>query len=171
MSLPRLFRTGEAAYSLLMPSLSVALIRWRNCQRFSWPTFSFLSILAFASSKNREHKLLITFTSHSITWLFYWVKGHNVQASNSAHQVYLNSRTVCDKFTIIAFQLFLLPPPPFPPTPHGRPVMSDVSPVSGISGLSFDPTSLSPLFFSSLVLLPFLSYLFFFFFLPAGPFI
>ena len=44
--------------------------------------------------------------------------------------------------------------------------MSDVSPLSGISGLSFDSTLLSPLLFFCLVLLPFLSYLF----LPAGPF-
>ena len=49
--------------------------------------------------------------------------------------------------------------------PEGRPEMSDVSPLSGISGLSFDSTLLSPLFFC-LVLLPFLSYCF----LPAGPF-
>ena len=45
--------------------------------------------------------------------------------------------------------------------PEGRPGMSDVFPLSGISGLSFDSTLLSPLF-----LLPFLSYRF----LPAGPF-
>ena len=49
--------------------------------------------------------------------------------------------------------------------PEGRPGMSDVSPLSGISGLSFDSTLLSPLFFFCLVLLPFLSYRF----LPAGP--
>ena len=51
-------------------------------------------------------------------------------------------------------------------TPEGRPGMSDVSPLSGISGLSFDSTLLSPLLFFCLVLLPFLSYRF----LPAGPF-
>ena len=50
--------------------------------------------------------------------------------------------------------------------PEGRPGMSDVSPLSGISGLSFDSTLLSPLLFFCLVLLPFLSYSF----LPAGPF-
>ena len=50
--------------------------------------------------------------------------------------------------------------------PEGRPGMSDVSPLSGISGLSFDSTLLSLLLFFCLVLLPFLSYLF----LPAGPF-
>ena len=50
--------------------------------------------------------------------------------------------------------------------PEGRPGMSDVSPLSGISGLSFDSTLLSPFLFFCLVLLPFLSYLF----LPAGPF-
>ena len=44
--------------------------------------------------------------------------------------------------------------------------MSDVSPLSGISGLSFDSTLLSPLLFFCLVLIQFLSYLF----LPAGPF-
>ena len=49
----------------------------------------------------------------------------------------------------------------------GRPGMSDVSPVSGISGLSFDSTLLSPLLFFCLVLLLFLSYLL----LPAGPFV
>ena len=48
----------------------------------------------------------------------------------------------------------------------GRPGMSDVSPLSGISGLSFDSTLLSPLLFFCLVLLPFLSYRF----LHAGPF-
>ena len=51
-------------------------------------------------------------------------------------------------------------------TPEGRPGMSDVSPLSGISGLSFDSTLLSPLLFFCLVLLPFLSDRF----LPAGPF-
>ena len=50
--------------------------------------------------------------------------------------------------------------------PEGRPGMSDVSPLSGISGLSFDSTLLSPRLFFCLVLLPFLSYRF----LPAGPF-
>ena len=39
--------------------------------------------------------------------------------------------------------------------------MSDVSPLSGISGLSFDSTLLSPLLFFCLVLLPIPSYLFF----------
>ena len=38
--------------------------------------------------------------------------------------------------------------------------MSDVSPLSGISGLSFDSTLLSPLLFFCLVLVPFLLYLF-----------
>ena len=41
--------------------------------------------------------------------------------------------------------------------PEGRPGMSDVFPLSGISGLSFDLTLLSPLFFYCLVLLIFLS--------------
>ena len=50
--------------------------------------------------------------------------------------------------------------------PEGRPGMSDVSSLSGISGLSFDSTLLSPRLFFCLVLLPFLSYRF----LPAGPF-
>ena len=47
-----------------------------------------------------------------------------------------------------------------PVTPKGRPGMSDVSPLSGISGLSFDSTLLFPLLFFCLVLLIFLSYLF-----------
>ena len=47
-----------------------------------------------------------------------------------------------------------------------RPGMFDVSPLSRISGLSFDSTLLSPLLFFCLVLLPFLSYRF----LPVGPF-
>ena len=51
-------------------------------------------------------------------------------------------------------------------TPEGRPGMSDVSPLSGISGLSFDSTLLSPLLFFCLVLLLFSCYPF----LPAGPF-
>ena len=51
-------------------------------------------------------------------------------------------------------------------SPEGRPGRSDFSPLSGISGLSFDSTLLSPLLFFCLVLLPFLSYRF----LPAGPF-
>ena len=46
-------------------------------------------------------------------------------------------------------------------SPEGRPEMSDVSPLSGISGLSFDSILLSPLLLFCLVLLPFLSYLFF----------
>ena len=44
--------------------------------------------------------------------------------------------------------------------------MSNISLLSGISGLSFDSILLSPLLFFWLVLLPFLSYRF----LPAGPF-
>ena len=44
--------------------------------------------------------------------------------------------------------------------PEGKPGMSDVSSLSGISGLSFDSTLLSPLSFFRLVLLLFLSYLF-----------
>ena len=55
---------------------------------------------------------------------------------------------------------------PFKAPPEGRPGMSVVSPLSGISGLSFDSTLLSHLLFFCLVLLPFLSYRF----LPAGPF-
>ena len=43
--------------------------------------------------------------------------------------------------------------------------MSYVPPLSGILGLSFDSTLLSPLLFFCLVLLPFLSYCF----LPTGP--
>ena len=50
--------------------------------------------------------------------------------------------------------------------PEGGPGMSDVSPLSGISGLSFGSILLSTLLFFCLVLLPFLSNLF----LPAGPF-
>ena len=50
--------------------------------------------------------------------------------------------------------------------PDGRLGMFDVSPLCGISGLSFDTTLLSPLLFFCLVLLLFLSYLF----LSAGPF-
>ena len=50
-------------------------------------------------------------------------------------------------------------------SPKGRPGMSDVSLLSGISGLSFDSTLLSPLLFFCQVLLPFLSYRF----LPASP--
>ena len=41
-------------------------------------------------------------------------------------------------------------------TPERRPGMSDVSPLSGISGLSFDSDLLSPLLFFYLVLLLFL---------------
>ena len=44
--------------------------------------------------------------------------------------------------------------------PEGRPGISDISPLSGISGLSFDSTLLIPLMFFSLDLLLFLSYLF-----------
>ena len=66
---------------------------------------------------------------------------------------------------LIMFNLFSVQPKT---TPKGRPGMSDVTPLSGISGLSFDSTLLSPLLFFCLVLLvlPFLSYLF----LPTGPF-
>ena len=44
--------------------------------------------------------------------------------------------------------------------PEGRPGMSDVSPLSGISGLSFDSTLLSPLLFFCLILILVMSYLF-----------
>ena len=53
-------------------------------------------------------------------------------------------------FKFISLSLF------FPP--EGKPGMSDVSSLSGISGLSFDSTLLSPLLFFWLVLLLFLSY-------------
>ena len=46
-------------------------------------------------------------------------------------------------------------------TPEGRPGMSDVSPLSGISGLLFDSTLLSPFLFFCQVLPLFLSCLFF----------
>ena len=45
-------------------------------------------------------------------------------------------------------------------TPKGRPGMSDNSPLSGISGLSFDSTLLSPLSFFCLIQLLFPPYLF-----------
>ena len=48
-----------------------------------------------------------------------------------------------------------------PNTPEGRPGMSDVSPMSGISGLSFDSTLQSTSLFFCLILLLFLSYVFF----------
>ena len=51
--------------------------------------------------------------------------------------------------------------------PEGRPGMADVSPLSGISGLSFDSTLISPFLFFHLLLLLFLSCLYF---LPTGPF-
>ena len=51
-------------------------------------------------------------------------------------------------------------------TSEGKLGMFDVSPLSGISGLSFDSTLLSSLVFLCLVLLLFVSYIF----LPAGPF-
>ena len=71
----------------------------------------------------------------------------------------------CPKPLSIHFDLLLMQLVLFV-TPEGRPGMSDVSPLSGISRLSFDATLLSPLLFFCLVLLPFLSYRF----LPAGPF-
>ena len=71
----------------------------------------------------------------------------NLSSSLSVCTVSLTLRSSCD-------------------APEGRPGMSDVSPLSGISGLLFDSTLLSPLLFFCLVLLPFLSYRF----LPAGPF-
>ena len=48
---------------------------------------------------------------------------------------------------------------PFPISPEGKSGMSDVSPLSGISGLSFDSTLLSPVLFFCLVLFLFLTYL------------
>ena len=62
--------------------------------------------------------------------------------------------------------IIFISPPTLSFAPEGRPGMSDVSPLSAISGLSFDFTLLSPLLFSCLALLLFLSYLF----LPASPF-
>ena len=60
---------------------------------------------------------------------------------------------ICDKdFNVAIF------------SPKGRPGISDVSPLSGISGLSFDSALLSPVLFFCLVLLPFLPYLFLNFF-------
>ena len=52
-------------------------------------------------------------------------------------------------------------------TPYGRPGISDVYPLSGISGLSFDSTLLPPLLFFYLLPLLFLSWFFFFFGLLA----
>ena len=68
-------------------------------------------------------------------------------------------QTLADTLSQRKAQLCLSPP-------EGRPGVSDVSSLSGISGLSFDSTLLSPRLFFCLVLLPFLSYRF----LPAGPF-
>ena len=81
-----------------------------------------------------------------------------------------NARSLLSLISLPPVQcsLPLLATLPFPhlSPPEGRLGMSDVSPLSGISGLSFDSTLLSPLLFFCLVLLPFLSYRF----LPAGPF-
>ena len=68
---------------------------------------------------------------------------------------------------IIIITIIIIIIHPLTATPEGRPGMSDVSPLSGIPGLSFDSTLPSLLLFFCLVLLLFLSY---FFFLPAGPF-
>ena len=68
-------------------------------------------------------------------------------------QVIITSYTMFAQLHVITF-------------PEGRLGMSDVSLLSGISGLSFDSTLLSPLLFFCLFLLTFLSYPF----LPAGPF-
>ena len=76
----------------------------------------------------------------------------------------LENLTKNSKKKLASFGLFTGPVLAIPP--EGRPGMSDVSTLSGISGLSFDFTLLSPLLFFCLVLLPFLSYRF----LPAGPF-
>ena len=62
---------------------------------------------------------------------------------------------------LISALLYLFMKVFFSPGPEGRPGMSDVSPLSGISGLSFGSTLLSPLLFFWLVQLLFLSYLFF----------
>ena len=58
--------------------------------------------------------------------------------------------------TFMLWRYYMICPPC-----EGRLGMSDVLPLSGISGLSFDSTLLSPILFFCLVLLIFLSYLFF----------
>ena len=75
---------------------------------------------------------------------------------------YSYKRLLTDLFFLEPVVLFpetvvFCPPPPPPSTPKGGQGMSDVSPLSGISGLSFDSPFLSPLLFFCLVLLLFLS--------------
>ena len=98
---PRLSRTG-AAYCLLMPNLSATVIGLRDPRCFDWPPFNFLSTLASASSEESSTSNL----SHILRHIYLRncsirVKGHVVQAYYSAHRAYLNSRTACDRSTVI----------------------------------------------------------------------
>ena len=64
----------------------------------------------------------------------------------------------CNPLLSLSLLLLFKPSATFP---EGRPGMSDVSSLSGISGLSFDSTLLSPRLFFCRELFLFLSYLFF----------
>ena len=60
-------------YSLLMPNLSMALVGWRDCQHFNWPTINFLSNLASAASGESSAQIL-SYISRCIKYIVvYWV--------------------------------------------------------------------------------------------------
>ena len=126
-------------------------VTFQNNVVFSVLLFHFPSFFFFIC-------LFISFICSSPRSIFKTVSKLYQQLKYSSQNIILMGTTFSALFSLYTVMLLL--------APEGRPGMSDVSPLSGISGLSFDSTLLSPLFFFCLVLLPFLSYLF----LPAGPF-
>ena len=84
------------------------------------------------------------FCNGQVTW------GYNVET----HAVFLNVN-VYNQMTLLK-RWFVQEGKSFCNTPKGRLGMSNVSPWSGIAGLSFDSTLLSPVLFFCLVLLLFL---------------
>ena len=113
------------------------------------------------------HALLQLFDT-MVTPSFVWRPWRLCSASVDGHGVHTRLQLIKTVLFLPSFVWWTLASCPafLGGTPEGRPGMSDVSLLSGISGLSFDSTLLSPLLFFYLVLLLFLSYLF----LPASPF-
>ena len=115
------------------------------------PHVSFVKICAeskyYVTPENNSYIVIIVSTCNSCTAWLVCVLSYYTSASVSSPMLYR---------LIALLTLF----------PEGRPEMSDVSPLSGISGLSFHSTLLSPLLFFCLVMFPILSSVF----LPAGPF-
>ena len=90
-----------------MPHLPVALIGGRDRQRFHWPPFSFLSILASASSEESSTQIQVT-VDVTFNYVFVLLGEGSHGADHLAHRVCLHSGFVHDRTTVITFDFLIL---------------------------------------------------------------